>query len=72
MGAGLLLATVLASAGEPTAATPVKLDIKSQPMADALNQWAQATGFQVIFPEDSATAKLVSPEVEGVTCRQLR
>lgn len=65
MGAGLLLVTVLACAGEPAAATPVKLDIKSQPMADALNQWAQATGFQVIFPEESATAKLVSPEVRG-------
>ena len=65
LGTGLLLATVLASAGEPAAATPVKLDIKSQPMADALNQWAQETGLQVIFPEESATAKLVAPEVKG-------
>jgi outer membrane receptor for ferric coprogen and ferric-rhodotorulic acid len=66
VGVGLLLAAILASAGEPAGATPVKLDIKSQPMADALNQWAQATGYQVIFPEESATAKLIAPAIRGL------
>jgi len=60
---GLFLVVAVACAGDALAA--VRLDIKAQPMADALNQWAQATGYQVIFPEESATAKLMSPAVRG-------
>src|SRR5262245_45453642 len=64
VGIGMALAAAVACA-EDTAAAPVALNIKSQPIADALNQWAQATGWQVIFPEEMATAFLVSPEVKG-------
>jgi iron complex outermembrane recepter protein len=65
IGAVLLAASVGADADEAPSVRIIKLDIKPQLMADALNQWAQATGYQVIFEEDTATAKLVSSEVRG-------
>jgi iron complex outermembrane receptor protein len=63
-GVGFWLAAGVAAADPPPVA-PVKLDIQAQPMADALNQWAQKTGYQVIFPEESRTAGLMSSEVKG-------
>ncbi len=62
----LALATFAVVAQPPTAApAPVTVDIKAQPMADALNQWAQQTGFQLVFPEERATAGIVSGGIRG-------
>jgi outer membrane receptor protein involved in Fe transport len=61
---GLLSMTLGAGAQTPPK-PPVTVDIKAQPMADALNQWAQQTGFQLIFPEERTTAGIVSGGVRG-------
>lgn len=42
----------------------IQLDIKSQVLADALNEWAQATGFRLIG-SGAATRNLSSPRLQG-------
>jgi iron complex outermembrane recepter protein len=43
----------------------VTLEIKSQVLRDALNDWAQKTGFQLIAPSSELMKRLVVPAVAG-------
>jgi iron complex outermembrane recepter protein len=60
----LALAAAAASAEEP-AQKQIKLAIQSQTLRDALNEWAQQTGFQLIFATSEETSQIVSPSVTG-------
>lgn len=40
-------------------------NIESQPMVEALNEWAQQSGLQIIVPENEKTSSLISPPLEG-------
>jgi hypothetical protein len=64
MGVSLALAAAAASAEEP-AQKQIKLAIQSQTLRDALNEWAQQTGFQLIFATSEETSQIVSPSVTG-------
>lgn len=64
VGSGLALFGFLANA-EEAATKPIALDIKPQPMVDALNGWAQQTGFQIIWPDEESTSDLAAPRVKG-------
>ncbi|MBL8266491.1 TonB-dependent siderophore receptor, partial [Steroidobacter sp.] len=64
------LAATLALAGQPVfaqqwPAEPVRIDIAAQPIADALNEWARQTGFQLLLPEEGLAAGVIAPKVEG-------
>ena len=53
-------------AAEPAAASsPVDFRIASQPLAQALNAWAQQCGLQLIWPASTDTAQLQSRSLEG-------
>lgn len=69
MGSGLALFHVVAGA-EGVPQRQLVIDIKPQPLVDALNEWAQQTGFQLIFPEPDATERLVAPRVKGTYTAQ--
>jgi iron complex outermembrane recepter protein len=43
---------------------PVRIHIASASLADAINQWAQQTGYRVVWSEDAGTNALV-PEIDG-------
>ncbi len=43
---------------------PVKVSIESQPLEDALNEFAKQTGFQVLFQSD-AVLRQTAPRVDG-------
>jgi len=65
---GLLLAAALvicnlAAADEPR--TAVELHISAQPIEDALNQFAQQTGLQVLTPSGITASNVTAPDVNG-------
>lgn len=64
VGASLVLFGFVASAQE-SSTKQIALDIKPQPMVDALNGWAQQTGFQIICPDAESTSGLDAPRVKG-------
>ncbi|HEU4879338.1 MAG TPA: TonB-dependent receptor, partial [Gemmatimonadaceae bacterium] len=64
MGVHLALAAAAATAEEP-AQKQIKLAIQSQTLRDALNEWAQQTGFQLIFATSEETTRVVSPSITG-------
>src|SRR5258707_677698 len=39
--------------------SPVRLHIGAKPAAEALNEWAQQTGFRVVWADDVATNVLI-------------
>lgn len=45
---------------------PIKLEIGSQVLRDALNDWAQQTGFQLIAPTSEVTNRFYVSSVKGV------
>lgn len=64
IGASLALAITTANA-QVSSQQPVALAIKSQILRDALNDWAQQTGFQLIIPSSEAANRLIAPTVTG-------
>lgn len=62
-------ACIFASTGTAQGLAPapriISFDIRAQGMVDALNDWAQQTGMQLIFPNDEAADQLRAPEVKG-------
>jgi iron complex outermembrane recepter protein len=64
MGVSLALAAAAATAEEP-AQKQIKLAIQSQTLRDALNEWAQQTGFQLIFATSEETTRVMSPSITG-------
>lgn len=58
-----LFSLVAAAQGIPE--KQLMLSIEAQPMVDALNSWAQQTGWQLIVPEDKSTSLLAAPSVKG-------
>ena len=64
LGTVLGLVGFLAEAQEASSRSSV-LDIEPQSIADALNTWAQQTGFQVIVPDTDAVNRLPAPRVKG-------
>jgi iron complex outermembrane recepter protein len=64
VGSSLVLFCFVASAQE-SSTKQIALDIKPQPMVDALNGWAQQTGFQIICPDEESTSRLDAPRVKG-------
>lgn len=66
IGLGGAFFFVLAAAQPIAPSSPqLTINIKPQPIVEALNEWAQQTGLQVIVPENEATSKLTSPAVKG-------
>lgn len=65
---GLLLFALAttATAQVVTSTRLIAIDIKSKLMADALNDWAQQTNMQLMFPEKESTSKLIAPAVKGM------
>lgn len=63
-GSGLALFGLMAGA-QDVPSKEIALDIKPQPMVDALNGWAQQTGFQIIVPDECAANKIDAPRVRG-------
>lgn len=61
---GLALAAAGATA-QTASASQVKVEIKSQILRDALNDWAQQTGFQLISPSTGIKNEFVAPAVNG-------
>lgn len=68
IGAGLTLSVAAAVAQEP-AQRQVRLAIERQPLADALAQWAQQTGFQLISQVEMTTV-LTAPRLHGTYSAQ--
>lgn len=64
VAAALLLASSQLLAQEAKAAI-IKFDIESQPLAQALNTWADQAGLQVIWPAGDPVAYQSSPIVHG-------
>src|SRR5271155_355018 len=64
VGAAVLWATASASAQSPAPANAKNLSIPAEPLAKALNDLAQQSGLQVMFPSE-LVARLRSPEVKG-------
>jgi iron complex outermembrane recepter protein len=64
VGAAVLWATASATAQSPAAANAKNLSIPAEPLANALNDLAQQSGLQVMFPSE-LVARLRSPEVKG-------
>jgi hypothetical protein len=54
-----------ASAEQQASATLVEFHIASQPLAHALNAWAQQSGLQLIWPADGAVARVQSRSLYG-------
>jgi iron complex outermembrane receptor protein len=61
LGAIVLCGTVTA---QVTSQTPITFRIPAQPLADALNQLAQQSGLQILFPSELG-AQMRSPELTG-------
>lgn len=60
----LLIASLAVAQSQP----PVRelmIDIKPQPIVEALNDWAQQTGLQLIVPEEATDSALKSRAVRG-------
>lgn len=63
---GVALALCAANVGaQIDAETRVRYEIKSQVLRDALNEWAQQTGFQLISPSSDVTSQVVVKRVSG-------
>lgn len=65
LGIGITLSGVTAVHAQPATETPVTVSIQSQPLAAALNQWADQTGYMVLIAADDAVAVGTAPPVEG-------
>src|SRR5687767_9821217 len=64
---GVCLLTFLslgAAANEPPA-TPVSLNIEAQPLGNALNEFGQQSGLQVVFFYTDISPTLTSPRLSG-------
>jgi iron complex outermembrane receptor protein len=63
-----LTAMLFASIAIAQSAAPARemmIDIKPQPIVEALNDWAQQTGFQLIVPEEATDSPMQSRAVRG-------
>jgi len=58
------ISTAAAQVVAPSARA-MAIDIRAQAMADALNDWAQQTGMQLIVPDEEPTNQLRAPAVKG-------
>jgi iron complex outermembrane recepter protein len=66
IAAALALSLTGSASGEQQpSATPVEFHIASQPLAHALNAWAQQCGLQLIWPADGAVARVQSRSLYG-------
>lgn len=63
LGATLALATVARADGTPE--RQVTLEIESKTLADALDQWAQQTGYQILVKDWEMAKALPAPTVKG-------
>src|SRR5688572_22752847 len=61
---GVMVVSGAHAAGEPSR-TPVKIDIASQPISDALNEFARQAGLQVFFLASADSRQLVSTPLTG-------
>jgi hypothetical protein len=61
---GLALAQPASGQQQPAAAL-VEFHIAAQPLAHALNAWAQQCGFQLIWPADGEVARIQSRSLYG-------
>jgi iron complex outermembrane recepter protein len=62
----LALSLTRAASGEPQpSAALVEFHIASQPLAHALNAWAQQCGLQLIWPADGEVARVQSRSLYG-------
>jgi len=50
---------------QTSAAAVVEFHISSQPLAQALNAWAQQSGLQLIWPADGEVARIQSRSLDG-------
>lgn len=64
IGVSLACCAIEASAEEPTF-QKVQLDIARQSLNDALNAWAEQTGFQLVCLAPEVAVKFVAPNVKG-------
>ncbi|HLY51572.1 MAG TPA: TonB-dependent receptor plug domain-containing protein, partial [Steroidobacteraceae bacterium] len=64
LAVGAFLCAAAGAQSPPPAAEPRSLSIPAEPLANALNDLAQQSGLQVMFPSE-LVARLRSPEVKG-------
>src|SRR5262245_3427399 len=65
---GLVAAGTFLASGAHAAealATPITLNIEAQPMEDALNQFAQQSGLQVLISSEDAPKGMQAPRLVG-------
>lgn len=67
---GGLAVFAVTSHAQETQSRQIALDIEPQSMSDALNDWAQQTGLQLIFPDADITNRLAAPSVRGTYTAQ--
>jgi iron complex outermembrane recepter protein len=65
VAATLALMSVQAGADEGPRERQVSLVIESKTLAEALDQWAQQTGFQIFVPNWDLAKKISAPRLEG-------
>jgi iron complex outermembrane recepter protein len=68
-GVAFGLGTAVVSA-QSAARNEVSVAIESQPLRDALNVWAQQTGYQLISPTTDITSRFITPKVAGTLTAQ--
>ncbi len=61
----LVLLCTFSAAQEPSAPTPIKVDIDAQRLDKALNVWARQTGFSVMISVERAAQGRIAPKVVG-------
>ncbi len=65
VAATLALAVVEAGADGTPQERPISLAIESKTLAEALDKWAQQTGFQIFVPNWEMTKKIAAPKLHG-------
>lgn len=65
VAAPLALIAVAAGAGESPGERQVSFVIESRTLAEALDQWAQQTGFQIFVPNWELAKKISAPRLQG-------
>lgn len=65
IGVGLALGTAVCASAHADSNQQVKVEIRSELLRDALNDWAQQTGFNLISQTSSITSQFVVPAING-------
>lgn len=65
IGASLACCAIEAGAQEPITLQKIQLDISRQSLTDALNAWAEQTGFQLVCLAPEIARELVAPKMKG-------